>query len=114
MSKLDDLRRAAEAALAALAAAEAEAREASWSKIDKLVADAGITKEQIVEHFGIVVAPASNKKMSVGEKISRASPPITHVDPSNPENTWSSRGRPARWLQAYLDQGRTKDEFLVK
>lgn len=114
MSKLDDLRRAAEAALAALAAAEAEAREATWSKIDKLVTDGAITKEQIAEHFNIMVATASNKKVSLGEKIGRASPPITHVDPANPQNTWSSRGRPARWLQAYIDSGRNKDEFLVK
>jgi DNA-binding protein H-NS len=117
MSKIDDLRKAAELAIAALQAAEAELRETSWGKIDKLIADCGITKDQIIEHFGIEVAPAApatNRKMSMGEKIVRASAPVTHQDPTNPENKWTSRGRPPRWLQAYLDQGRGKDEFLVK
>ena len=117
MSKIDDLRRAAEAAIAALAAAEAEAKDAAWGKIDKLILDAGINIDQVIEHFNIEVAPApvSTKRLSTGEKSSsRSSPKITHVDPANPENTWTSRGRPARWLQAYLDSGRSKDEFLVK
>lgn len=34
-------------------------------------------------------------------------------DPQNPENTWSGRGRPARWLAAYEAAGRSRDEFRI-
>ena len=38
---------------------------------------------------------------------------VMYRDPADPQNTWSGRGRPARWLQAYIAQGRSKDEFKV-
>ena len=34
-------------------------------------------------------------------------------DPKTGE-TWSGRGRPAGWLQAQLDAGKKKDDFLIK
>jgi DNA-binding protein H-NS len=46
----------------------------------------------------------------------RAGAPITAVyqDPSNPANTWSGRGLPAKWLAAYEAQGRNRTEFKVR
>ncbi|RYH00008.1 MAG: H-NS histone family protein [Alphaproteobacteria bacterium] len=35
-------------------------------------------------------------------------------DPVNPENTWSGRGLPAKWLKAYEAQGRLREEFRIK
>jgi len=29
-------------------------------------------------------------------------------------DTWTGRGRPAGWLQAHLDAGKKKDDFLIK
>jgi DNA-binding protein H-NS len=40
--------------------------------------------------------------------------PVKYRDPENPENTWSGMGKPRRWLQQYLDQGRTLEEFAVQ
>jgi len=34
-------------------------------------------------------------------------------DPKTGE-TWTGRGRPAGWLQAHLDAGKKKDDFLIK
>ena len=34
-------------------------------------------------------------------------------DPKTGE-TWTGRGRPAGWLQAHLDAGRKKEDFLIK
>ncbi|MBM4200201.1 MAG: H-NS histone family protein [Gammaproteobacteria bacterium] len=34
-------------------------------------------------------------------------------DPSNPNNAWSGRGVKPRWLQEYVDQGRSVDDFRV-
>jgi len=42
-----------------------------------------------------------------------ASPKALYRDPANPQNTWSGRGRAARWLADYEAQGRKRDEFRV-
>jgi DNA-binding protein H-NS len=34
-------------------------------------------------------------------------------DPGNPENIWSGIGKRKKWLQAYLDAGRSIEEFAV-
>jgi DNA-binding protein H-NS len=39
---------------------------------------------------------------------------IKYSDPKNPENTWTGRGRPPRWLAAAMKGGRAKKEdFLI-
>lgn len=38
---------------------------------------------------------------------------VLYRDPAHPENTWSGRGRAARWLADYEAQGRRREEFLV-
>jgi DNA-binding protein H-NS len=35
-------------------------------------------------------------------------------DPEDPQNIWSGRGKPPRWMHDLLDQGHTKDEFAIK
>lgn len=39
--------------------------------------------------------------------------PVKYKDPRNPKNTWSGRGRPARWLAAYEKAGHKRDEYRV-
>jgi len=39
---------------------------------------------------------------------------VKYRDPKNPDNTWSGRGRPAKWLSEYMDRGRKKEDFLVE
>jgi DNA-binding protein H-NS len=34
-------------------------------------------------------------------------------DPDNPKNTWTGRGLAPKWMKAYLDSGRSKEEFLI-
>jgi DNA-binding protein H-NS len=34
-------------------------------------------------------------------------------DPANPNQTWAGRGQAPRWLVAYENQGRKRDEFLI-
>lgn len=38
---------------------------------------------------------------------------ILYRDPANPDNTWSGRGRAARWLADYEAAGRSRDEFKL-
>lgn len=39
--------------------------------------------------------------------------PVKYRNPKNASETWSGRGRPARWLQALIDSGRKREEFAV-
>jgi DNA-binding protein H-NS len=39
---------------------------------------------------------------------------VKYRDPKNPSNTWSGRGRPAKWLAEYLEKGKKKEDFLVE
>ena len=34
-------------------------------------------------------------------------------DPENPSQTWAGRGQTPRWLTAYEQQGRKRDEFFI-
>ena len=34
-------------------------------------------------------------------------------DPANPDQTWAGRGQAPRWLVAYENQGRKRDDFLI-
>lgn len=43
----------------------------------------------------------------------RAKVAVKYRDPANPDNAWSGRGVKPRWLVAYLDQGRSIEEFAV-
>ena len=38
---------------------------------------------------------------------------VLYQDPANALNTWSGRGRAAKWLADYEAQGRSRDEFRV-
>jgi len=34
-------------------------------------------------------------------------------DPANPNQTWAGRGQAPRWLVAYENQGRQRDDFMI-
>lgn len=36
---------------------------------------------------------------------------VRFTDPAEPGNAWSGRGRAPRWLIAYEEQGRSREEF---
>ncbi len=45
----------------------------------------------------------------------RPYPPVRpkYRNPKNPEQTWSGRGKPPRWLSPQLRAGRKLDDFLI-
>ncbi|UDF36880.1 UNVERIFIED_ORG: H-NS histone family protein [Shinella sp. XGS7] len=54
----------------------------------------------------------AKRRGSVGTSTSTAR--VLYRDPANPENTWSGRGQPARWLAQYVAAGRQREEFRVE
>ncbi len=65
----------------------------------------------------VVLQPASNGNgqhkavKAKGRKATKIA--IKFRNPQNPAETWSGRGRPARWLAALEAQGRKRAEFAV-
>jgi DNA-binding protein H-NS len=73
-------------------------RTALKEKLTAIARDAGF---DIQELFG----KARKGKGSVAPK---------YRDPKNPENTWTGRGRPPRWLAAAMKtKGVKKEDFLI-
>ena len=80
----------------------------------KVLADGYIKKIQaagfeIVEAIEALQPYVSGKRAKQSKSTGAA--PVMYRDPANPENTWSGRGRAARWLADYEAQGRKRDEF---
>ena len=71
---------------AALAAAEAAARENGFS---------------LAELTGL--SPRKSKTVS----------PPKYRHPENPEQTWTGRGRQPDWIKDALENGKSKDDFLI-
>lgn len=77
-----------------------EEHAALREKLSKMAADAGFRLEAVLED---------------GTRRGRKLPtvPVKYRDTANPENVWSGRGRPARWIAAYLKQGKKLEQFRV-
>jgi DNA-binding protein H-NS len=73
----------------------------------KKIEASGFTVLEAIEALEPYVTKASPKRSSGN------SAPIMYRDTANPNNVWSGRGRPARWLADYEAQGRSRDEFKV-
>lgn len=65
----------------------------------------GIT---VAEMFGIQTAQEPQRR---GKK--RREVPIKYRDPDNPDNTWTGRGKPPKWLQERIQQGAAREQFQV-
>ena len=99
---------------------EAEALiESKRSEELKVLAD-GYVKKAEAAGFSIQEATEALKpywpKQTAGNKKSKAgtSTAVVHYrDPADASNTWSGRGRPARWLADYEATGRNREEFKV-
>ena len=64
------------------------------------------------------VMPATNgngaHKAKAMRKPRKAKIAIKYRNPTNPAETWSGRGRPARWLAALEKQGKRREDFAVR
>ena len=96
----------------------AQAQEAVEAKRDeelKVLADgyakkcaaAGFTPEEAMEALRPYMTPKKTRRSGGGAQV------VRYRDPKSGE-TWSGRGRMARWLQAHVDAGKKKEDFLVK
>jgi len=85
---------------AELANKQAESRKGVISQIHELAKSIGAK----VDISFSSDAPANRR----GGKVA-----VKYRDPANPSNQWTGRGQAPRWLQAYFQAGRTREEFAV-
>lgn len=66
------------------------------------------------QHKATPAKPAKTVKVKTAKAPVKIK--IRYRDPARPENTWSGRGRPARWITEAIQAGKakSKDEFLVQ
>ena len=73
-------------------------------KIDAIMADAGMTFEDVAELYGFGRGRGARK----GTKV-----PPKYCNPDNENETWTGRGRLPRWLVAKLNNGSTLTDFAI-
>jgi DNA-binding protein H-NS len=71
------------------------------AKLSKMAEDAGFRLDAVLDDTGT----------RRGRKLPKVA--VKFRDPANSENVWSGRGRPARWVAAYLKQGKKLEQFRV-
>jgi DNA-binding protein H-NS len=82
----------------ARATAQDRSRADLRKKIETMVADAGF---KVSDLFG----GRGGKGRTVAAK---------YVNPDDPSETWTGRGRKPRWLTAKIEEGAKIDKFLIK
>jgi DNA-binding protein H-NS len=75
------------------------------AEIKSLVASRGFNLEELLEL-------AAAQRSGDGKKI-LGKAPMKYRDSSNPENQWSGRGKPPKWMAEAISKGRSKDDFLI-
>jgi DNA-binding protein H-NS len=82
----------------ARATAQDRSRTDLRKKIETMVADAGFK-------MGDIFGGRGGKGRTVAAK---------YVNPDDPSETWTGRGRKPRWLNAKLQEGAKLEKFLIK
>ena len=78
-----------------------KAQEAGIKKIRMIAAEYGLTSAELK---GITAAKRPlTKKKAAAKRRGPVAP--KYCDPSNPQNTWTGRGRKPKWVEAFLDGG---------
>ena len=93
------------------------------AQINKILRESGYS---IAELYGVDVpapAPRGRKpgkvaKKAAGTKAAKKGKKTGVVapkyrDPADANNQWTGRGKPPRWMAAYLAKGRKKEDFLI-
>ena len=80
---------------------------------DKEVETLKVKITTVAAALGVSVAELFGIKTEAVERKTKRPPKAKYRDPDHPENTWTGKGRPPKWLQEKLDQGATKDQFLI-
>lgn len=88
----------------AIATARDRERSNLKSKIDQIVANAGLSREEMAELYGFAKGRGGRKGGKVAPK---------YRNPDNKIETWTGRGRQPLWLVARLKRGGKLVDFAI-
>lgn len=105
MMNLDELRDLRKRLDRAIASYETRKRQEALSALEEAAKEHGFKLADLV----------SNGKPGKGRKsgAEASSDPARYVNPENPEQTWSGRGRRPQWVRDALEAGRTLDDLAA-
>ena len=86
-----------------------KAQEEGIKKIKLIAAEYGLTSTELK---GVTATKRSLTKKKAGTK-KRGPVAPKYRDPSNPQNTWTGRGRKPKWVEAFLDGGGRLGQITV-
>ncbi|WP_394651962.1 H-NS family nucleoid-associated regulatory protein [uncultured Acinetobacter sp.] len=99
---VEDLKRLQAEAEQLIASKKDQAIEDAYNQILEVAESVGYSVEQLLEHG------AQKRK-----KTTRKSVEPRYRSKSNPEETWTGRGKQPRWLVAELEKGAKLEDFLI-
>lgn len=82
---------------------ERRAKAEAKKKIQAIAQEAGFAVSELL-------AEAKPKKRPTKK---RAKAKVKYRDPKNAKNTWAGRGRMPKWMTAYVEKGKKKEDFAV-
>lgn len=82
---------------------ERRAKAEAKKKIQAIAQEAGFAVSELMEE--------AKPKTRTTRK--RAKAKVKYRDPKNANNTWAGRGRMPRWMAAYIEKGKKKEDFAV-
>ena len=85
--------------------ARQEQRLGNIEKVRLLMADLGVTLADLKQPTLVQKAEKKARK-SNGQAAPKYRDPVTN-------KTWAARGAMPKWLKAYVEQGRNREEFLI-
>ena len=103
LGELKDLRKKLDRAISNY---ETRKRQQALSALEQAARDHGFKLSELISERQPV---KSKSKAGEGE----AGAPPAYVNPDNPEQTWSGRGRRPRWVHDALEAGRTLEEMAA-
>lgn len=112
MSQAHDVSKLSYAELQQLVAEVQERLAVKRAEEIKVLADAYAKKAQAAG-FSVQEAMEALKPYlpAKGTRTGGDASMAKYVDPANPNNRWSGKGRAPRWLQTYVDTGKSKEDF---
>jgi len=108
----DELKQLIEKANGELERLKAERFEQVQSQIKELSSSVGMTPEEIVMKMQRARRPGRSGGSPRSSK-SQSGKTAAYVNPENPNETWSGRGKRPNWLVEKLDNGAKLEDFLA-
>lgn len=103
---LDELKNLRKKLDRAIASYETRKRQQALSALEQAARDHGFRLSELMSD-----RQSGKSKPRAGDAGPDAAP--AYVNPENPEQTWSGRGRRPRWVNDALEAGRTLDDLAA-